>query len=101
MQNKKKIAILAPHTDDGELGCGGSIAKFIEEGNEVFYIAFSTADDSVPEGLPKNILETEVKKATKVLGIKDNNLVIYKFQVRKLNYVRQKYLKRWLNFQKI
>jgi LmbE family N-acetylglucosaminyl deacetylase len=100
MENKKKIAILAPHTDDGELGCGGSIAKFIEEGNEVFYIAFSTANDSVPEGLPKNILETEVKKATKVLGIKESNLVIYKFQVRKLNYVRQEILEEMVKFSK-
>ena len=23
----KNILILAPHTDDGEMGCGGSIAK--------------------------------------------------------------------------
>jgi len=23
----KKILILSPHTDDGELGCGGTIAK--------------------------------------------------------------------------
>ena len=29
----KTILIISPHTDDGELGCGGSIAKFIEEGN--------------------------------------------------------------------
>ena len=30
-----KILVLAPHTDDGELGVGGSIAKFIEEGKEI------------------------------------------------------------------
>lgn len=29
-----RILVLAPHTDDGEFGCGGSIAKFVEEGNE-------------------------------------------------------------------
>jgi LmbE family N-acetylglucosaminyl deacetylase len=88
----KKILVLAPHTDDGEFGCGGSVAKFIEEGKDVFYVAFSTAEDSVPEGYPKNILEIEVRQATKVLGINPNNLIIYKFQVRKLNYVRQEIL---------
>jgi len=88
----KKILVLAPHTDDGEFGCGGSIAKFIEDGKDVFYVAFSTAEDSVPEGYPKNILELEVKEATKILGINPNNLIIYKFQVRKLNYVRQEIL---------
>jgi len=90
--NIKRILVLAPHTDDGEFGCGGSIAKFIKEGKDVFYVAFSTAEDSVCEGYPKNILETEVREATKILGINPNNLIIYKFQVRKLNYVRQEIL---------
>ncbi len=90
--NFNRILVLAPHTDDGEFGCGGSIAKFIEEGKDVFYVAFSTAEDSVPEGYPRNILEIEVREATEVLGINPNNLIIYKFQVRKLNYVRQELL---------
>jgi LmbE family N-acetylglucosaminyl deacetylase len=56
---------LAPHTDDGELGAGGFISKLVDEGAEVFYMAFSTAEESVPEGFPKDILKTEVKAATK------------------------------------
>ena len=87
--SSKRILVVAPHTDDGEFGCGGSIAKFIAEKNEVHYVAFSTAEQSVPEGMPKNILEVEVKKATKTLGIHPDNLYIYKFEVRKLNYIRQ------------
>ncbi|MEO8151003.1 MAG: PIG-L family deacetylase, partial [Bacteroidia bacterium] len=39
--NGKKVLVLAPHTDDGELGCGGSINRKIEEGSEVYYVAFS------------------------------------------------------------
>jgi len=88
----KKAFVLAPHTDDGELGCGGTISKLIDSGVEVFYIAFSTAEESVPEGFPKNQLEFEVKKATEVLGIKEENLIIFKFPVRKLNYNRQEIL---------
>ena len=45
MINYKKILVLAPHTDDGELGAGGTIAKFIESGSEVYYAAFSTAEE--------------------------------------------------------
>ena len=56
INNINRILVLAPHTDDGEFGCGGSIAKFIEEGKDVFYVAFSTAEDSIPEGYHKNIL---------------------------------------------
>jgi len=88
----KRILILSPHTDDGEFGCGGSITKFIEEGKEVYYAAFSTAEESLPPELPSNILEVEVRKATKILGIPAENLIVYNFQVRKLNYIRQEIL---------
>ena len=60
---KNKILILSPHTDDGEFSCGGSIARFIEEGHDVYYVAFTTCEESVPNGL-KNILKNEVKLAT-------------------------------------
>jgi LmbE family N-acetylglucosaminyl deacetylase len=33
----RKVLVLAPHTDDGELGAGGSIVKLIDAGAEVFY----------------------------------------------------------------
>ena len=88
----KRILILSPHTDDGEFGCGGSITKFIEEGKEVYYAAFSSAEESLPPELPSNILEVEVRKATKILGIPAENLIVYNFQVRKLNYIRQEIL---------
>ncbi len=84
-----RILVLAPHTDDGEFGCGGGIRKFIEEGKNVYYAAFSLAEESVPEGLPKNILEVEVKKATRVIGIKKDNLLLYRYPVRKLAAHRQ------------
>ena len=91
-KNWQKVLVLAPHTDDGEFGCGGTIARFLEEGKTVYYVAFSTAEKSVPEGLPKNILEVEVREATKRLGIPPENLIIYKYEVRKLNYIRQEIL---------
>ncbi len=90
--NSKKILILAPHTDDGEFGCGASIAKFIGEDSEVYYAAFSLAEESVPPPYPKNILEVEVKSATKVLGIKAENLLLYRYKVRHFAYFRQEIL---------
>jgi len=87
-----KILILAPHTDDGELGCGGSIAKFVEEGKEVYYAAFSVAEESVPEGFPKNVLEVELMKATKILGVPKENVLIYGYKVRTFSYHRQEIL---------
>ena len=69
------ILVLSPHTDDGEFGCGGSIAHFILEGKNVFYVAFSTAEKSVPSEFPRDILKTEVREAVRVLGIKKENLL--------------------------
>ncbi len=99
-KNKKRILILAPHTDDGELGCGGTISRFAEEGNDVYYIAFSTAEQSLPPNFPSNTLEIEVKAATKVLGILPKNLVIFKHEVRKLNYIRQEILEELIKLRK-
>lgn len=88
----KNILVLAPHTDDGELGLGGSLAKIIRAGGNITYAAFSTAEESVPDGFPKDILKTEVKAATRILGIKPENLKIFNYQVRKLSYSRQEIL---------
>ena len=92
LEKFKNVYVLAPHTDDGELGAGGTISRLIEQGANVYYFAFSTAEESVPEGFPKNILKTEVVDATTKLGIKKENVIIYNYEVRKLNYVRQEIL---------
>lgn len=100
MYKGKKIFILAPHTDDGELGCGGSISRMIEEGAVVYYVAFSTADQSVPSNFPSNQLEIEVRKATQKLGILPGHLFIFNYEVRKLNYVRQEILESLIKLRK-
>ena len=91
--------MLAPHTDDGELGCGGLISKAVRLGATVYYAAFSTADESVPSSFPSNQLEIEVKNATKIIGVKAENLFVYKHTVRKLNYVRQEILEEMINLR--
>lgn len=92
MREFERILILGPHTDDGEFGCGGSIARFVEEGKDVYYATFSCAEESVPPGLPKDILLKEVKAASNVLGIKKDNLLIYRYPVRKFAHHRQEIL---------
>lgn len=87
-----KILILAPHTDDGEFGCGGSINRWAGEGKEVYYIAFSSAEKSVPAGMPKDILKKEVREATRVLGIPPDNLILFDYPVREFPSYRQQIL---------
>lgn len=88
----QKVLVLAPHTDDGELGCGGTIHRLIQLGKEVHYVAFSTCEESVPEGFPKDILTHEVKAATASLGIKAEHLHILNYQVRHFPAKRQEIL---------
>jgi len=86
----ERVVILSPHTDDGELGCGGTIAKLVERDVEVHYVALSSCEKSVPKGLPRDILKREVKRAMNVLGV--DNLIVYDFEVRNFPNLRQEIL---------
>lgn len=85
----QRVLVLAPHTDDGELGCGGTIAKLVECQDEVYYVAFSGAEKSLPEGMPEDTLRCEVTQATQVLGIPPENLLILDYEVRDFPLHRQ------------
>lgn len=95
-----RVLVLAPHTDDGEFGCGGTISKMINQGIEVHYIAFSACEQSVLPQFPSDILITEVKEATKILGIRKENLHLLKYDVRTFNYKRQEILDDIIKFKK-
>ena len=92
VNSNSTILVLAPHTDDGEFGCGGTIAKFVAAGARVVYVAFSAAEQSVLPHLPRDILRSEVKEATAVLGIAADDLVVLDFEVRRFPEHRQKVL---------
>ncbi len=67
-----KVLIIAPHMDDEVLGCGGTIAKHLEEGNSVFvcFIAHRAYGHEFNE--EKNEIEKRhAIKAKGVLGYKE------------------------------
>ena len=78
----QRVLVLAPHTDDGEFGCGGTLARLVDSGTDVRYVAFSIATRSLPEGFPPDTLAREVKEATAEIGISEQNLVVHDFEVR-------------------
>ena len=92
MKDSRKILVLAPHTDDGEFGAGATISRWLEDGDEVHYAAFSLCEESVPEGWPKDILEKEVREATAALGIDGSHLHLFRFTVRRFDNSRQEIL---------
>jgi N-acetylglucosamine malate deacetylase 1 len=85
----RRALVLAPHTDDGEFGCGGTMARLVESGAEVRYVAFSTASRSLPPGFPAETLAHEVRAATAALGIPEEHLTVHDFEVRTFPTARQ------------
>ena len=88
----RRALVLAPHTDDGEFGCGGTMARLVENGADVRYVAFSIATRSLPEGFAPDTLAREVREATTELGIPAGNLTVHDFDVRTFPDHRQEIL---------
>lgn len=93
-----RILVLSPHPDDAELGAGGTIARFIEEGKEVYYVAFSSCEKSIPQGLPGNALTVECQNSTKLLGISPDKLILLDYEVRTFPAYRQQILENLVEF---
>jgi LmbE family N-acetylglucosaminyl deacetylase len=87
-----RILVLAPHTDDGEFGCGGAIARFVREAKDVHYVAFSAAEKSVPPEFPSDVLRSELLGATSKLGLPEGNVRCLDFEVRDFPRDRQRIL---------
>ena len=97
--NFQKILILGPHTDDGEWGAGASIARWIRQGHQVWYAAFSAAEESVSSGFSSDILRTEILSASIELGIPNENLRVLNFKVRYFPRDRQDILEEMIRLR--
>ena len=71
-----KILVIAPHPDDEVLGCGGTIAKHVDQEDEVYLCVVTKA--YTPDW-SKEFLENrpkEIEKADKILGIKKTYFLV-------------------------
>ena len=87
-----RLLVLAPHTDDAELGCGATIARFLEDGAKVTVAAFSSAEESLPVGAAPGLLRDEFLAAMKSLGIGNHDARVFGYPVRRLSSFRQEVL---------
>jgi LmbE family N-acetylglucosaminyl deacetylase len=97
LTNFKRVLVLSPHTDDGEIGAGAYINQLINSGSEVKYVAFSSCQESLAPDLPKDILIKECNSATKTLGI--NDVQILDFPVRRFPEYRQEILEKLIEIR--
>jgi LmbE family N-acetylglucosaminyl deacetylase len=88
----QRVLVLAPHTDDAELGCGGTMSRWIDEGAEMFTAVFSIAEASLPPGSPPDRLKSECNEALDQIGVPTENRFIYNYPVREFGYHRQEVL---------
>jgi LmbE family N-acetylglucosaminyl deacetylase len=88
----ERVLLLSPHPDDAELGAGGTIARFVGEGREVYYTVFSVCKTSVPPGLPKDTLREECLRSCETLRILPDKITILDYEVRTFPTYRQQIL---------
>lgn len=92
MDDLSRVLVLAPHTDDAELGCGGTMARMLEDDVDLWVAAFSTARASLPPGADPDTLKIEFERAMSLLGLPDERVFVYDYVVRELSYSRQEVL---------
>lgn len=82
------ILVLSPHADDSELGAGGTIARFVEEGMSVHCMVFSAPSQR----------RQEAESAMRVLGV--DRLDILDFETRRFPEQRQDILQEMIDLRR-
>lgn len=84
MKTLKLLCVLA-HPDDESLGCGGTLAKYADEGIDTYVISatrgemgrFGDAEERPPIEIVGETRENELRDAAKILGVKEVHFLDY------------------------
>lgn len=82
MQNKRILVIMA-HPDDAEISCGGTVARWAQEGKEIRYLICTsgekgTKDPTVSPHALAQKREQEQLRSAKILGVKKISFLRHK-----------------------
>ena len=78
----KNVLFISGHTDDAEITVGATMARLVDEGANVYYLALTATDN-------KEMLREEATNAMAVLGISKSNYIFHDFQDMKFPEQRQ------------
>ena len=82
----KNILVVAAHSDDETLGCGGSLAKFAEEGSQIRIVFMTNGVGARGDGSGSaENRRNDAKNALHILGVSD--IVNYDFPDNQLDQV--------------
>lgn len=80
------VLVLSPHTDDSELSAGGVINRLQREGHDVYYVVFSTCDESLPPE-QQGALEAEFEDVMAM--VEPAEYFVFDYVVRRFDERRQ------------
>ena len=83
---KQVILALSPHTDDVELAMGGTLARHLEQGDEMHVIALSTGN------IQGGAVDSEFQAAMDTLGVAPKNRELFRCPARAFFGHRQEIL---------
>jgi len=66
-QKRLRIVVTGGHPGDPEYGCGGTIAKYAEQGHTVTILYLNRGDITCPEPSATSVRVTEAKRACEIL----------------------------------
>lgn len=100
MTQPKKILALGAHPDDIEFSSGATIRRFADEGAQIYWAVFSPCVKSLPPGSDPNRLFNEMRKSAQILGVPQDHLYTYNFEVRYFSKTRQDILEEMIVLKK-
>jgi len=83
------VLAIGGHYDDIELGAGGSIARHIDEGDNVYMVVITDSGYTSADGVEIRSPETAEKEgraAAKALGLRLNNLTCFGYKAKEVKY---------------
>lgn len=66
----ERVLVIAPHPDDEVLGTGGTIARYVDEGREVYVAIVTRGDPSMFKPATVERVRREATEAHQILGIR-------------------------------
>lgn len=72
----QRALVVSPHPDDAEFGCGGTVARLVQAGKEVFYLVATNGnkggrDTDMTSDYLVNTRQDEQRRAAEVLGVSE------------------------------